>query len=440
MAVLIMTIAATALLVIDITIVSIALPAIQSDLGGGLAAAQWIIIGYTVTFGALQQPAASLSDRLGRRTMFTAGITVFTVSSLACGLAQSALALDLARLAQGAGAALIMANALPMLAQTYEGQRRNMAIAVWGTTLGAAGAAAPVLGGILLAVSDWRALFLVNVPVGIVALFLCRRVLPADAARGTAPIDWPGAALLLLLLTAANLALTLAQWWYGAAAVLLLAAFLLVERRAVAPVLDLSLFRIPTFVAASLLAFVSRVATIGSSVYYVLYFERELGLTPLATGLLMAAILIPQLLTGLLAGKLLARFSPSFLIAGGSAVLGLGGVHMAMTFAPAASAWDFLPGLILWGVGGGLAATPKTTLAVNVVEKERAGMASGMVNTMLAIGAAAGVGLLGIPYAAGGASLVMYTAAALSVVTAVIALVLVRPQDLVTGAPVTRSP
>ncbi|WP_219825303.1 MFS transporter [Nonomuraea typhae] len=435
MAVLIMTIAATALLVIDITIVSIALPAIQADLGGSLAATQWIIIGYTVTFGALQQPAAALSDRLGRRTMFTAGITVFTLSSLACGMAPTALALDLARLAQGAGAALIMANALPMLAQTYEGQRRNMAIAVWGTTLGAAGAAAPVIGGLLLAVADWRALFLVNVPVGVAALVLCRRVLPADAARGRAPIDWLGAGLLVLLLTAANLGLTLGQWWYGAAAAILLAAFLAAERRAEAPVLDLSLFRIPTFVAASLLAFVSRVATIGSSVYYVLSFERQLGLTPLATGLLLSAILIPQLLTGLAAGRLQARFSPSVLIAAGSAVLAAGGVHLALAFSSTASAPGFLPGLILWGVGGGLAATPKTTLAVNVVEKERAGMASGMVNTMLAIGAAAGVGLLSLPYTAGGTSLVMYTASGLAVLTAVIALVLVRQKDLVTGAP-----
>ncbi|MEU5683723.1 MFS transporter [Streptomyces venezuelae] len=496
--VLIITVVASALLVIDITIVSVALPEIQSDLGGSLAALQWIIIGYTVTFGAFQQAAGSLSDRLGRRAMFMGGIALFTLSSLACGIAPNAIALDIARCVQGMGAAFVLANAMPLIAQVYEGQARNMAIAVWGTTLGACGAVAPVVGGLLVDLTEWRYLFLINVPVGVVALFLCRTRLPLDPPRSSlAGIDWTGAGLLVLTLGLVNFALTRGedQGWGSAATLVqlgvsavLLAGFLFLERRVAAPTLDLSLFKVPTFVAATLIAFFSRFATIGGSVYYILYFQSARGLSPLQTGLMMMAIFAPQLGMGLVAGKLQAKYSPSHIIGAGFGILALGGLAMSWSFDLDQAIWVALPGLLLWGVGGGLAGSPSMSLAVNVVPKQRAGMASGAINSLFMFGAGIGAAIFGVLFRsriedqaggglrtgsadrddvisaaaqgdisravkhvpddlagqarstlesaiADGASFVMLWAAVVCVGTAAVALTLVRKKDLLTGAP-----
>ncbi|WP_432011814.1 MFS transporter [Streptomyces cucumeris] len=496
--VLIITVIASALLVIDITIVSVALPSIQSDLGGSLAALQWIIIGYTVTFGAFQQAAGSLSDRLGRRSMFMGGIALFTLSSLGCGVAPDALTLDIARCVQGIGAAFVLANAMPLIAQVYDGQSRNMAIAVWGTTLGACGAVAPVIGGLLVDLTQWRYLFLINVPIGLVALFLCRTRLPADPPRSSlAGIDWTGAGLLVLTLGLVNFALTRGedQGWDSAAtlvqlgvAAVLLIAFLFLERRVAAPTLDLSLFTVPTFVAASLIAFFSRFATVGGSVYYILYFQSARGLSPLLTGLIMMAIFAPQLGMGLVAGKLQAKYSPSHIIGAGFGILALGGLAMSWSFDRGQSVWLALPGLLLWGVGGGLAGSPSMSLAVNVVPKARSGMASGAINSLFMFGAGIGAAIFGVLFRtrisdeardglelssgehdkvvsavaqgdisraldhvpdhttgqvrrmlesaiADGAANVMLWAAVICVGTAVISLTLVRKKDLLTGAP-----
>ncbi|MFC5220502.1 MFS transporter [Streptomyces coerulescens] len=489
---------ASALLVIDITIVSVALPAIQSDLGGSLAALQWVIIGYTITFGAFQQTAGSLSDRLGRKSMFMSGITLFTLSSLACGVAPNAVSLDVARCVQGVGAAFVLANAMPLIAQVYDGQQRNMAIAVWGTTLGACGAVAPVIGGLLVDLTQWRYLFLINVPIGVVALVLCRKRLPATpATAGTAGIDWTGAGLLVIVLGLVNFALTRGedQGWASTATVVqlvlsavLFLAFLLLERRVTAPTLDLSLFRVPTFVAAALIAFFSRFATVGGSVYYILYFQSSRGLSPLQTGLIMMAVFAPQLGMGLVAGKLQAKYSPSHIIGAGFGILALGGLAMFWAFDRDNSVWTALPGLLLWGVGGGLAGSPSMSLAVNVVPKERAGMASGAINSLFMFGAGIGAAIFGVLFRtrisdqadtelelssgthdavvtsaaqgditralenvpgaiagqvrrtlesaiADGAAEVMLWAALICVGTAGIALTLVRKQDLLTGAP-----
>nr|WP_275558060.1 MFS transporter [Streptomyces sp. 5-6(2022)] len=496
--VLIITVVASALLVIDITIVSVALPSIQSDLGGSLSALQWIIIGYTVTFGAFQQAAGSLSDRLGRKVMFMGGIALFTLSSLACGMAPNALALDIARCVQGVGAAFVLANAMPLIAQTHEGQSRNMAIAVWGTTLGACGAVAPVIGGLLVDLTQWRYLFLINVPIGAIALFLCRTRLPADPPRGSlAGIDWTGAALLVLTLGLVNFALTRGedQGWASTATVIqlglsavLLIGFLLLEKRLATPTLELSLFKVPTFVAATLIAFFSRFATVGGSVYYILYFQSARGLSPLQTGLVMMAIFAPQLGMGLVAGKLQAKYSPSHIIGAGFGILALGGLAMSWAFTSDTSVWAAVPGLLLWGVGGGLAGSPSMSLAVNVVPKEKAGMASGAINSLFMFGAGIGAAIFGVLFRtrisdkadsdlrldtadhesvvsaaaqgditralenvsddiadqvrrtlesaiAEGAGNVMMWAAVICVLTAAIALTLVRKKDLLTGAP-----
>ncbi|NEE12841.1 MFS transporter, partial [Streptomyces sp. SID7499] len=176
----------------------------------------------------------------------------------------------------------------------------------------------------------------------------------------------------------------------------LLTGFLVLERRVPSPTLDLALFKVPTFVAAALIAFFSRFATIGGSVYYILYFQSARGLSPLQTGLMMMAIFAPQLGMGLVAGKLQAKYSPSHIIGAGFGILALGGLAMSWSFDLDQAIWAALPGLLLWGVGGGLAGSPSMSLAVNVVPKERAGMASGAVNSLFMFGAGIGAAVFGV--------------------------------------------
>ncbi|MGW1988895.1 DHA2 family efflux MFS transporter permease subunit [Embleya sp. NPDC001921] len=485
---------ASVLLVVDITMVSVGLPRIQDDLNGSLAGLQWVIVAYSLTFGAFLQTAGSVSDRIGRRPVFLTGIALFTLSSLACGLAPNVLLLDAFRGVQGIGAAMLLATGLPLIANAYQGQRRNMAIATWGSTLGACAAVAPLLGGVLVDVANWRWMFLVNVPIGIGAFALAAARLPRDRpAPPAGRIDWVGAATLVAMWGLLNLTVTRGaeQGWTHpltvggfAATALLSTAFVAIERRVAAPMLDLALFRIPTFVGAVSISFLSRFVTVGSSVYFLLYFQGALGLSPLASGLLLLPIFIPQLCLGLVAGRLQSRLAAAHIIAAGFATLALGALLMGLSFSPDASWPAFLPGLLVWGVGSGLASSPVMSIAVNTVPAERAGMASGTANGLFPIGAAVGIAVLGVPFAArfdavvgaragvpdavrerivaaardgdadrvrdltparggeavtaaiehayaAGASVVMYGVAALALATAALALLLVRQRDLV---------
>jgi EmrB/QacA subfamily drug resistance transporter len=401
---------ATVLLVVDVTIVSVGLPQVQEDLGGSLAGLQWVIVAYALTFGAFLQTAGSVSDRIGRRPVFLGGIALFTLSSVACGLSVNVVMLDGFRGLQGVGAAMLMANALPLLAQTYEGQERNMAIAVWGSSLGACAAIAPLFGGLLLDVADWRWMFLVNVPIGIAAYLIASAKLPkVPPAHTVKQIDWYGAAAQIVMWALINLAVTRGgeQGWlavttlveFGVAAVLLV-VFVAIERRASTPVLDLSLFRIPTFVGAAVISFLSRVVTVGSSVYFVLYFQVALDMSPLESGLMLLPIFVPQLTMGMVAGKLQAKFHASHIIAVGFGTLAIGGALMASEFEVGASAWSLLPGMLVWGVGSGIASSPLMSIAVNTVPPARAGMASGMAQSMVPIGSAVGIAVLGVVFKA----------------------------------------
>ncbi|WP_346012158.1 MFS transporter, partial [Streptomyces sp. SID3343] len=404
--VLVLVTVASVLLVVDITMVSVGLLRIQEDLNGSTAGLQWVIVAYTLTFGACLQTAGSVSDRIGRRPVFLGGIALFTLSSLACGLAPDVVVLDAFRGLQGVGAAMLLATALPLIAQAYQGQRRNMAIATWGSTLGACAAVAPLIGGLLVDVANWRWMFLVNVPIGITAFALAAAKLPRDRPTAVAGgIDWAGAVALVGMWGLLNLAVTRGgdQGWTSAStlgqflgASLLLGVFIVVERRAAAPMLDLGLFRIPTFVGAVSISFLSRFVTVGSSVYFLLYFQGALGMSPFESGLLLLPVFVPQLAMGLVAGRLQARFPAARIIAAGFTTLALGALWMGLSFAPDASWPALLPGLLVWGVGSGIASSPLMSIAVNTVPAERAGMASGTANGLFPIGAGVGIAVLGV--------------------------------------------
>ncbi|GAA3468196.1 MFS transporter [Nonomuraea roseola] len=469
-AVLALVVAGTALVVIDMTIVTIGLSEIQADLDGTMADIQWVIVAYTITMGAVTQVAGTLSDRLGRKRVYLAGLGLFTGASLACGLASDVLALDVARVFQGIGGAVLMSNALPILSDAYEGQRRNTAISAWGTMATAASLAAPLLGGVLVDLMGWRAIFLINVPLGVAALAAGVAVLPpSPAARegsygdgvamrsggsgdgaGRGSVDWLGAGLLIAALAIGNFALLRGeQQGWGAAATLvqlgasaaLLVGFVLVERRAAAPTMDPGLFLKPAFAGAAFAVFMSRVLTVGGSVYLVQHFQHALQLSPTQSGLLLAPVFIAQMGAGLLGGRLLGRFAAGRVIAAGYACKVIGAAWLGLAFAASAQPLALVIPLLFWGTGGGIAGAPVMAVAMNVTDRARAGMVAGTVSGLASIGAGVGTAALGILYTArlgagGGreavasaASAVLFTSAALAAVTAAAALVLIGKRN-----------
>ncbi|MDP9843450.1 MFS transporter [Streptosporangium lutulentum] len=404
-----LVIAGTALVVIDMTIVTIGLPEIQAELGGTLAGVQWVIVGYMITMGAVTQVAGSLSDRMGRRRIYLLGIVVFTIASIACGVAPNTVLLDLARALQGIGGAILMVNALPLLSHQFEGERRNMAISTWGTAATAASLAAPLLGGVLVDALSWRAIFLINVPIGVAALLIGLRTLPADAPAGheRGRTDWAGAVLLITALALATFALLRGeqQGWGSATtlaqftvAVILFIVFLRLESRADASILDVKLFRKPAFTGAALAVFMSRVLTIGGTVYFVQYFQGSLHLSPTQSGLLLMPVFLAQMAAGMLGGKLLSRFPSGYVIATGYACKAVGAALLALAFTPTIQPWLLTLPLLIWGIGGGIAGAPVMAVAMNVTDKDRAGMVAGTITSLASIGAGIGTAVLGLVY------------------------------------------
>ena len=408
-ALLALVVAGTALVVIDITIVTIGLPEIQADLGGVLADVQWVIIAYTVTMGAVTQAVGSLSDQVGRRRLYLVGAALFTLSSLGCGLAPNVLLLDAGRVLQGIGGAILMTSALPLLSHAFEGQRRTMAITTWGTASTAAALVAPLLGGVLVDALGWRSIFLINVPIGIAVVLIGLRVLPADPERGDerTSIDWTGIALLVVSLGLANYAFLQGeqQGWASAltiiqfaVAIALLAVFVVIEARVSVPTLDPRLFRRPAFVGAALAVLMSRVLTVGGTVYVVQYAQSSLHLTSSETGLLLTPAFVAQIVAGMLAGKMLAKLPAGRVIASGYVFKLAGGLWLGLMLTPSTAAWTLAFPLLLWGTGGGIAGAPVMAVAMNVTDKERAGMVAGTITSLASIGAGLGTAVLGAVY------------------------------------------
>lgn len=392
------------MLLLDLTVVSVALANIQREFDADLADLQWVVDAYTLPLACLLLTAATLSDRIGRRRIFLAGMATFTVGSLACALAWSPLALDVTRALQGVGGALLLGTALPLIAAAYpDARRRAGAIGIFGATLAAATAVGPMVGGALVEGPGWRWIFLVNVPIGAVALGLGLRRLRESRADRPRRLDLPGTALLTGALLCLVLALIRgnAEGWSSAlivglfvAAGALLAGFLVREMTAAEPMLDLGLFRSMPFTGVAIAAFAISATVIGATTYLALYMLNTLGYGPLAGGLRFLPLTVASFLAAPLAARLSHRL-PVWLTIG--AGLGLGGVGMLlMGRLDAGSEWTALvAGFVAAGVGMGALSASTSQAAVSAVEADRAGMATGAVNTMRQVGVAAGVAVLG---------------------------------------------
>ncbi|TDD65805.1 MFS transporter [Jiangella aurantiaca] len=398
--------AAQFVLIIDVVIVNVAIPAIQADLGIPARSLQLTGVAYTVTFGSLLILAGRLGDLFGRRRPLVTGLTVFTVASLACALAADGWQLFAARAAQGVGAALVSPNALALLVGSYHDDReRHRALGVWAAVASAGAVAGQLLGGVITEAVGWRGIFLVNLPIGAAAIVLMLRVVPATAAASGGArrrLDVTGAALLTVVLGGVSLLLAdvveLPAAGLAAVAVVLAAAVVALvrtERRHPDPVVPGFLLRArPVLVAnASLLL---SAGALGATLYVAsVVMQTSMGYGPLHTGLGFAPITVIVLLVSPQAGALIERFgAPRLLVAG--AALGVAGtVVLAAGAGVADDYWTgVLPGLALLAIGSGLSYAPTFALAT-AVPAEQHGRASGLVNTAQEIGSAAGLATLG---------------------------------------------
>jgi EmrB/QacA subfamily drug resistance transporter len=455
----------TFMLLVDITIVVVALPSIRASLHTSFSDVQWTIDAYSLSLAALLLPTGSLADILGRRRVFALGLAIFTVGSLLCGIAGTGAELIIFRAAQGIGGATVFATSLALLAQTFHGRDRGVAFGAWGAVAGIATAVGPVLGGLLTTELSWRWIFYVNVPFGIVAIAITligvQEFRPPHARR----IDVPGFLVFTLGLVALVYGLiesSRAGWGATqvivalAIAVVALAAFPLVERARRQPMFDFALFRKPTFVGGSIAAFGMNGSLFAVLLYIVLYLQNGLHYSALQSGLRLLVITGGSMLTAIPSGRLSEKVPVRWLIAPGLALVGIG-LLLMRGLGPGTSWTHLILGFAVAGAGSGMVNPPLASTAIGVVEPRDAGMASGINTTFRQIGIATSVAALGSVFASHlrGATATTITAhyasaldalllivAIVALVAAALSLVLIRRKDFVArgGPPAAAEP
>ncbi|MGA8112406.1 MAG: MFS transporter, partial [Actinocatenispora sp.] len=392
------------MLLLDVTIVAVALSDIQSDFDADLGSLQWVVDAYTLPLAGLLLTAATLGDRVGRRRLFLVGMTIFTLGSLACALAWSPIVLDLTRALQGIGAALLFGVGLPLIAAAFPAAKaRAAAIGIFGATLGGATAVGPLVGGALVDGPGWRWIFLINVPIGALALIAGWFRLSESRLATARSADWPGTALLTGGLLTLLLALIRGNpdGWYSARIVALFAAsavlligFVVRERFAAQPMLDLGLFRRASFVGVSLGAWAISASLVAVTSYLGLYLVNTLGYSPFQAGLRFLPLTVASFAAAPPVARLVDRVPPRFIV-GGSLALAAVGMWMAAHLDGDSKWTALLGGFIVAGLGLGTASASMSQAALSVVDTDRAGMATGTVNTMRQVGVATGVAVLG---------------------------------------------
>src|SRR5947209_3708982 len=394
---------ATFMLLLDITIVNVALPKIASDLKATFSEIQWVIDAYALTLASLLLTAGSLADLFGRRLVFAIGLGLFAATSLLCALSPSALFLILARAGQGIGGAIMFATSLALLAQEFHGRERGTAFGAWGATIAASAAVGPLLGGFLTEDFGWSSIFYINVPIGIVGVVLAQTKIDESRNPEGRRVDWIGTLtftgalfLIVFAIIRGN-----AEGWGSTlivslftGGVLLLIAFLVAEMRQRNAMFDLTLFRKPTFSGASIVAFTISSAMFAMFLYLVLYIQTILGLSPLQTGLRFLPFTVVSFFVAAASGNLSARVPVRFLLGAGLLMTGVG--LLLMRGLTVSSDWTaLLPGFIVAGAGVGLVNPALASTAIGVVLPQRSGMASGINNTFRQVGIATGIAVLG---------------------------------------------
>ena len=392
------------MIMLDNTVVNVALPSIKSDLGISQSELEWTVAAYALTFASLLLTGGKLGDLVGRRLIFIIGLVVFTVSSLLCGLSGSAAELIGARAVQGVGAALMMPATLSIITATFAAKERGTAIGVWAGVSAMALAIGPLLGGVITEHISWNWIFYVNVPIGIGGVIAALIVIPEskDTSREQR-LDLPGlltSGLGLLALVYALIEANQYGWTSTrimslfVVSAILLGAFVFLELHQRLPMLDLSLFKNGTFAGANLVAILVTMAMFGIFVFFPLYMQTLLGWSPIQAGAALVPWTLMVVIFAPVAGKLSDRVGSRWLMAGGMSVVALCCLLLS-TISLHTSFWHLLPAFILGGLGMAFVMTPMSAAAMGAAPVEKAGVASGVLNTFRQVGVALGIGITG---------------------------------------------
>jgi EmrB/QacA subfamily drug resistance transporter len=402
---LLLVLVAVFMLLLDISVVMVALPRIRGDLSGSFAASQWVLDAYALALATLLLPAASISDLRGRKPAYIAGLSLFTLASLGCAVSPSILALAIARAIQGIGGAMVFATALPLIGAAYpDARERTGAVAAFGATVAVAVAIGPLVGGALTEVFGWQAIFLVNVPVGIATLMMAsRRLLDSSEPVAGQSLDGPGMGLLgtgLFALVFATVRGDIEGWGSPlivgsyALALVLLTGFLLAERSRRSPMIDLTLFRSRGFAAAGV-SVLGLGGLIGALVPLTNFLQAGLGHGALQAGVELLPISGMSFVAAALTARVLGERVGAGTLLGGGLGLAAAGLALMTLVRDSPGFLTLLPGMVLAGLGWGTINVTATELSLAAVEPARAGMATGTLNVMRQVGLAAGIAALG---------------------------------------------
>ncbi len=392
------------MVMLDNTVVNVALPSIQRSLHATLSSLEWTVNAYTLTFAVLLVTGGRLGDIFGRRRMFLFGVVVFGLASAAIGLAPTDKALVAFRAVQGIGSAFMMPGTLSIITQAFPARQRGTAIGTWAGVSALALAIGPVVGGFLTQDVSWRAIFFINPPVAIgavaVTLFATRESRDETVSRR---VDIPGIAAITVGLTALILALVEGnQWQWGstriialfAVALVALVTFAVVERRSPAPIVNFSFFTSRTFLGANLVGFIVSFAMLAQFFFLALYMQNILHYSPLQAGLRFLPSTVVIIIMGPLAGRLADRVGPRPLMTLGLALVG-SALFLQSGLDVHTSYLRLLPGFVLMGIGIGFVMSPMSTAAMNSVERTKAGVASGTLSMSRMVGGTFGVAVMG---------------------------------------------
>jgi EmrB/QacA subfamily drug resistance transporter len=392
------------MIMLDNTVVNVALPSMQKALHIGSSELEWVVVGYALSFATFMLTGGKLADLYGRRLLFVIGLAIFTGASLACGLAPSAGFLIGARVVQGVGAAVMNPATLGIITATFPPRQRGTAIGIWAGTSAMALAIGPLVGGVLTEKVNWSWIFFINVPVGVVAVAVAFWAI--DESRDMSSeqrLDLPGlltSAVGLFTLTYALIEANSYGWTsarilalFGFAA-LALAVFVALELRQRLPMLDVSLFRNPTFAGANVAMLLVTLAMFGIFFYNSLFIQNVLGYSAIQTGAIFLPMTVLIILIAPRAGALTDRVGARWLIGGGLALVSIS-LALFAQLDQASNFWNILPGLVVGGAGMGLTMTPVTAAAMGAVRVDKAGVGSAVLNSMRQIGGSLGIAVMG---------------------------------------------
>jgi EmrB/QacA subfamily drug resistance transporter len=392
------------MIMLDVTIVNVALPAIESDLDISLTALQWTVSAYTLTYAVFLLTAGKLADYVGRRLIFVIGLVVFTATSLGCALAESGEVLIAARAAQGVGAALMLPATLSIISATFEPHERGAAIGIWAGVSAMGLALGPLAGGVIIEGIDWRWIFYVNIPIGLIGIVSAQFLIRESRDTSDEQALDPGG---LVLSGVALFALTFGliegnNYGWGSVeivscfvvAAVCLAAFVLVELRQRLPMIDLKLFRNSTFAGANVVGLLVMLTMFGLLFFLSLYLQNVLRYSPIKTGATFLPMTLPLAFVQPIAGKVSDRIGARWPMAAGMGTLALACVLLSRVD-ESSSFWSLVPGLVLAGAGMGVTMTPMTYAVLGSVGVDKSGVASGVLNTFRQTGGALGIAIMG---------------------------------------------